>query len=70
MKSQEEVEDAYEYAKEMSNRLDDEEHHLESIAPAIIAKTLGWVVEEEGSMNLLEDLEEDIESEIESDELL
>lgn len=62
MRSEEEVFEAYALAKELTDRMDDNEYHLESIAPAILKKGLGWALEEEGELeDLLDDLREDIE---------
>lgn len=61
MKDEVEIEEAYRLSEVMTERLDDEEYHMESIAPAILRVAFGWVLEKEDvDEDILEQLREDV----------
>jgi transcriptional/translational regulatory protein YebC/TACO1 len=63
MKSQEEIEEAYEQAAQVAQYLDESEKSFEAMAPIIVTRTLRWVTdnetEEEG--DLFEEIEDFID---------
>lgn len=62
MRSEKEIEEAYEKAARVAQNLD-EENPFEAIAPIIVTRTLRWVVEEESEEegDLFEEIDEFIE---------
>lgn len=61
MKSSTEVDEARRLAVVMTDRLDEEEYYADSIAPALVAEVLAWVLEHDGSEPILEQLRDDVE---------
>jgi hypothetical protein len=67
MRSESEIEDAYEKAARVAENLD-EQNPFEAIAPIIVTRTLRWVVEEETDdegdlFEEIDDFIEDLENE-------
>lgn len=67
MRSEEDVRETMQHADTMLDRFDEHNAHMESIGVGVIRETLKWVLEENESGDLLEELREDVALEDDDD---